>query len=136
MIYQWLSEADRNCAAENPELGDDGILHLRAVLGTCLNMVANLTKDCIDGIHLLENKRSASRKLLQMKLVFCVEQTITFAKLVHEIQCLGKSKGSDPIYFTLFKYCTKCIQTLLTDSNIQVNRSQSVKHLGVVISIT
>ncbi|XP_059452821.1 protein SWEETIE isoform X2 [Corylus avellana] len=105
---------------ENPELGDDGILHLRAVLGTCLNMVANLTKDCIDGIHLLENKRSTLRKLLQMKLVFCVEQTITFTKLVHEIQCLGKSKGSDPIYFTLFKYCTECIRTLLADSNIQV----------------
>lgn len=85
MIYKWLSEADRNCAAENPELDDNGILHLRAVLGTCLNMVANLTKDCI----LLENKRLASRKLLQMKLVFCVEQTITFAKLAHEIQCLG-----------------------------------------------
>lgn len=50
VIYKWLSEADRNCAAENPELDDNGILHLRAVLGNCLNMVANLTKDCIDGI--------------------------------------------------------------------------------------
>ncbi|KAF5457431.1 hypothetical protein F2P56_021532, partial [Juglans regia] len=115
-----LSEANRICAAENSKLGDDGVQYLRAVIGTCLNVIANLTKDCIEGIHVLENKRSDLRKLLQMKLAFSAEQTISFAKLVHEIQCLGQSKDIHPIYFTLFMYCTECIRTLLIDVNIQV----------------
>ncbi|KAG6716276.1 hypothetical protein I3842_04G041200 [Carya illinoinensis] len=105
---------------ENSKLGDDGIQYLRAVIGTCLTVIANLTKDCIEGIHVLENKRSDFRKLLQMKLAFSGEQTISFAKLVHEIQCLGQTKDIHPIYSTLFTYCTECIRTLLTDVNIQV----------------
>ncbi len=98
-------------------------------------MIANLTTDCIKCIHLLENKRSDLRKLHQMKLAFSVEQTISFAKLVHETERLGASEGSDPIYFTLFKCCTECIRTLLTDSSIQVKRSLFLKYLGVVIGV-
>lgn len=128
-----LSEANRICAAENSKLGDDGVQYLRAVIGTCLNVIANLTKDCIEGIHVLENKRSDLRKLLQMKLAFSVEQTISFAKLVHEIQCLGQSKDNRPIYFTPFMYCTECIRTLLIDVNIQVNRYLSFKYWGEII---
>ncbi|KAB1211181.1 HEAT repeat-containing protein 5A [Morella rubra] len=105
--------------SENFKLGDEGSHYLRAILGTCLNVLANLIKECIKGIHLLDNKRSDLRKLLQMKLAFSVEQTISFAKLVHGIHCLG-SNGSDAIYFTLLKYCTECIRMSLVDSNIQV----------------
>lgn len=130
-----LSEYSGICAAENFKLGDEGSHYLRAILGTCLNVLANLIKECIKGIHLLDNKRSDLRKLLQMKLAFSVEQTVSFAKLVHGIHCLG-SNSSDAIYFTLLKYCTECIRMSLVDSNIQVNRSLSLKYLGMVIVIT
>lgn len=128
-----LSEVNRICSAENSKLGDDGIQYLRAVIGTCLNVIANLTKDCIEGIHVLENKRPDLRKLLQLKLVFSAEQTISFAKLVHEIQCHGQSKDTHPIYFALLMCCTKCIRMLLTDINIQVNRYISFKYRGEII---
>ncbi|KAL4652128.1 hypothetical protein ACB092_01G210800 [Castanea dentata] len=105
---------------DNLKLGDDGILHLRTVIGTCLDVISNLTTDFIEDIHLLEYKRSDLRKLHQMKIAFSVEQTISFAKLVHEIEGLDESEGSDPVYFTLFKCCTECIRTLLTDSSILV----------------
>ena len=125
-MIKWLSEAFSICAADNSKLGDDGILHLRTVIGTCLDVITNLTTDFIEDIHLLEYKRSDSRKLHQMKIAFSVEQTISFAKLVHEIEGLDESEGSDPVYFTLFKCCTECIRTLLTDSSILVNRSLCV----------
>lgn len=125
-MIKCLSEALSICAADNSKLGDDGILHLRTVIGTCLDVIANLTTDFIEDIHLLEYKRSDLRKLHQMKIAFSVEQTISFAKLVHEIEGLDESEGSDPVYFTLFKCCTECIRTLLTDSSILVNRSLCV----------
>lgn len=85
-------------------------------------MIADLTKDCIKGIQLLENKRSDLRKLLQLKLIFSLEEIISFAKLAYEIECLGETKGSNPICLTVFKCCAKYIQIVLNDSNIQVNR--------------
>ncbi|PPS04257.1 hypothetical protein GOBAR_AA16405 [Gossypium barbadense] len=59
-----------------PNLGDDAIVHLRNILCTSLDELADLTKDCIEGIHL--------------------------------------------IYFSVFKFCTNCMLTILTDSNLQV----------------
>ncbi|XP_022772079.1 protein SWEETIE isoform X3 [Durio zibethinus] len=103
-----------------PNLGDDAIVHLRNILCTSLNEIAGLTKDCIAGIHLLQNKRSDLRKLLLLKLAFSIEQIIMLPKIMHEIQCLEGNKDSDPIYFSVFKFCTNCMQSILTDSNLQV----------------
>ncbi|PPR92045.1 hypothetical protein GOBAR_AA28636 [Gossypium barbadense] len=103
-----------------PNLGDDAIVHLRNILCTPLDELADLTKDCIEGIHLLHNKRSDLRKLLLLKLAFSIEQIVMLPKIMHEIQCLEGNKDSDPIYFSVFKFCTDCMLTILTDSNLQV----------------
>ena len=106
--------------ADAPNHGDDAILHLRNILCSSLNEIAGLAKDCIEGIHLLHNKRSDLRKLLLLKLAFSIEQIIMLPKIMHEIQCLERNKDSDPVYFSVFKFCTYCMQTILTDSNLQV----------------
>ncbi|KAM2466399.1 hypothetical protein PS1_008328 [Malus domestica] len=101
-------------------VGEDGLLHMQKLLGTCLNVITDLTEDCIKSIHLQENKRSDLHILLQTKLAFSLEQTISFAKLGYEINYLEENRDGDSVYSTMFKYCTKCVQTVLTDSNIQV----------------
>ncbi|OMO80110.1 Armadillo-like helical, partial [Corchorus capsularis] len=103
-----------------PKLGDDAIVHLRTILCTSLNEIAGLTKDCIEGIGLLRNKRSDLRKLLLLKLAFSIEQIFMLPKIMHEIQCLEGNKDNYPVYFSVFKFCTNCVQTILTDSNVQV----------------
>ncbi|XP_039034805.1 protein SWEETIE isoform X2 [Hibiscus syriacus] len=101
-------------------LGDDAIDHLRNILCTSLDELADLTKDCIEGIHLLHNKRSDLRKLLLLKLAFSIEQIVMLLKIMHEMQCLEGNKESDPVYFSVFKFCTDCMLAILTDSNLQV----------------
>ncbi|XP_057950084.1 protein SWEETIE isoform X2 [Malania oleifera] len=105
---------------DQSELSDETILYLRTIIGACLAVISSLTKNCIEGIHLLEKKRSDLSKLLQMKLAFFVEQTFSFAKLAYEIQPLGEHMDSNTIYYTIFKNCIVCIQTVLTDSSVQV----------------
>ncbi|PSR87811.1 HEAT repeat-containing protein isoform 1 [Actinidia chinensis var. chinensis] len=101
-------------------LGDESICYLRTIIGACLDAIASLTKNCIESIHLVENKTSSSCKLLQMKLAFALEQMSSLAKLAYEIVCLGENQENDPILFTVIQHCTKCIQIVLTDTNIQV----------------
>ena len=92
---------------------------MRMILGSCLDAIATLSKDCIERIHLLESK-SDLRTLWQSKLAFSLEQTLLFAKLVHEMECLGEHTDDDRVYFTMLNNCTGCFQTTLTDSNIWV----------------
>ncbi|EEF45628.1 conserved hypothetical protein [Ricinus communis] len=108
------------CIVDSSIHCDDGSLHLRATIGTCMNLVADLTEDCLKGIHFLENKRSDLRKLLQLKLAFSLEQTISLAKLACQIECFGETKSSSPICYTVFKCCTRYFHTVLSDSNVQV----------------
>ncbi|GMN57078.1 hypothetical protein TIFTF001_026181 [Ficus carica] len=89
------------------------------ILGSCLDAIATLSKDCIERIHLLESK-SDLRTLWQSKLAFSLEQTLLFAKLGHEMECLGGHTDDDRVYFTMLNNCTGCFQTTLTDSNIRV----------------
>ncbi|CAK7344397.1 unnamed protein product [Dovyalis caffra] len=116
MLHRRLIEV---CVADSAEHGNDGS-HLRAILGACLNVIADLIKDCVKGIHLLENKRSNLRKLLQLKLSFSIEQMMLFAKVVYESQLHGQTEGSRTIFLAVLKYCTKYYQTVLNDSNLQV----------------
>ncbi|XVE72050.1 hypothetical protein DITRI_Ditri11bG0007500 [Diplodiscus trichospermus] len=102
-------------------LGDDAIAHLRNILCTSLSEIAGLTKDCIEGVRVLHNKRSDLRKLLLLKLAFSIEQIIILPKIMNELQCLEGDKDSDPVYFSVFKFYTNCMQSILTDSNLQVH---------------
>ncbi|KAJ4707111.1 HEAT repeat-containing protein 5B-like [Melia azedarach] len=101
-------------------LGDEGIMHLRTIFGTCLNVIADLAEYCIEGIHKLENNRSDLCKLLQLKLAFSVEHNVSLAKLAHEITCPGENKDSIPICFAVLKFCAESMKTALIDSNVQV----------------
>ncbi|KAK7269008.1 hypothetical protein RIF29_21723 [Crotalaria pallida] len=99
---------------------DDSILPLSKMFGSCLSMVAALTKDCIEGIHLQGVKSFNQRKLLQKKLAFSLEQHISMAKLALEIECVEEGNERNSIYVSALSYCIRCIQTVLSDSNMQV----------------
>ncbi|RYR59970.1 hypothetical protein Ahy_A04g017089 isoform A [Arachis hypogaea] len=99
---------------------DDGALQLRELFGTCLSVVAAMTKDCIEGFHLQEIKGSNLRKLIQMKLVFSLEQSISIAKLALELKCVADGETSNSLCANALRYCIRCIQTVLNDSNLQV----------------
>ncbi|TYH61922.1 hypothetical protein ES332_D07G083700v1 [Gossypium tomentosum] len=119
-IVKCVNSSLKKLIDDAPNLGDDAIVHLRNILCISLDELADLTKDCIEGIHLLHNKRSDLRKLLLLKLAFSIEQIVMLPKIMHEIQCLEGNKDSDPIYFSVLKFCTDCMLTILTDSNLQV----------------
>ncbi|GMH27186.1 hypothetical protein Nepgr_029029 [Nepenthes gracilis] len=96
------------------------ILQLQMILGACQNAIANLTMDCIEGIHLLENKNSRLRKLVHTKLAFGLEQTLFFADLIYKIELLQGSKCVNSVNMAIFADCTKCIKIVFADANIQV----------------
>ncbi|KAL1208787.1 Protein SWEETIE [Cardamine amara subsp. amara] len=98
----------------------DSNVHLKAVFGACLHTVGDLTKDCINGIHLVDNKRSGLRKLLQLKLVFCLEQLFSLAKLAYEFDCPGDETDTNSIRIAMLKSCHISIAAVVKDSNVQV----------------
>lgn len=98
--------------------GEGAVLCFPGFLETSLDVIIGLIKDCIKGIHLLDNKRFDSRKLIQTKLAFSFEQTILLAKLAHH--CLAQRTDGNPLHFTLLKHCTECIRNVLGDTNMQV----------------
>ncbi|KAJ8751677.1 hypothetical protein K2173_025839 [Erythroxylum novogranatense] len=97
--------------------GDDAVHYLSVTIGTCLNTISDLMKDCMKGMSLLESKRTDLRKLLQLKLSFSLEQVVFFAKLAYEIDCFQEG---NPIWLAAFNYCSACFQTVLDDRNLQV----------------
>ncbi|XP_062106312.1 protein SWEETIE isoform X2 [Humulus lupulus] len=135
--YKWISKASTNscfskvndffkCTSlllkkfiDEYKAADSDFPGMRMIFGICLNAIANLSKDCIQKIHLLENK-SGLRTLWQAKLAFSLEQTILVAQLIDEIECPGEHGDGDHVYFSMFKCCIECIQNVLNDSNIQV----------------
>ncbi|ESQ28765.1 hypothetical protein EUTSA_v10017993mg [Eutrema salsugineum] len=98
----------------------DSSVPLRAIFGACLHMVDDLTKDCINGINLVDNKRSGLRKLLQLKLAFCLEQLFSLAKLAYEFDCPGDETDTNSICIAMLKSCHTSIATVVRDSNMQV----------------
>ncbi|KAL9427618.1 hypothetical protein AB3S75_029744 [Citrus x aurantiifolia] len=110
----------KNVVEDALTLGDDGIIHLRTIFGSCLNVIADVMKNCVEGLHLLENKRSDLGRLLQLKLAFTLEQNVSLAKLANETGCPWDNKDCIPIGFAVFKCCAESIRTVFTDSNLQV----------------
>ncbi|KAL6961015.1 hypothetical protein U1Q18_038778 [Sarracenia purpurea var. burkii] len=106
--------------ADKSKLGDDDNCKLRTIIRACLDVIASLTRDCIESIHRIENKRHISCKMLQMKLSFALEHVSSLAKLAYEIEYLGENRENDLILFAVIRRCTKCIQTVLVDTNILV----------------
>ncbi|KAL2329485.1 hypothetical protein Fmac_017066 [Flemingia macrophylla] len=99
---------------------DDRILPLRDMFGTCLSVVAALTKDCIEGFHLQKVKSFNQHKLIQTKLAFSLEQIIFISKLALESKYAEDCEARNSICVGALRYCVRCIQTVLSDSNMQV----------------
>lgn len=98
----------------------DSSVHLGAMFGACVHMVGDLTKDCIDGIHLVDTKRSGLRKLLQLKLAFCLEQLFSLAKFAYELHCPEDETETNSICIAVLKSCHISIAAVVKDSSVQV----------------
>lgn len=103
------------------ELDSDVISQLRTINQACLNASLSLSNDCIKRIHLLEDKRSNFRKLLQIKLVYSLEYAASFAKLAFELENLAKEQEYNPMLSTVLHHSIQCIQATLHDSDIQAS---------------
>ncbi|KAG4926167.1 hypothetical protein JHK87_051707 [Glycine soja] len=99
---------------------DDSILPLRDMFGTCLSVVAALTKDCIEGFHLQEVKSFNQRRLIHTKLAFSLEQIISISKLALASKYAEDCEARNSICVGAVRYCIQCIHTVLSDSNVQV----------------
>lgn len=101
----------------------DSSVHLGAMFGACVHMVGDLTKDCIDGIHLVDTKRSGLRKLLQLKLAFCLEQLFSLAKFAYELHCPEDETETNSICIAVLKSCHISIAAVVKDSSVQVTET-------------
>ncbi|XP_027929548.1 protein SWEETIE isoform X2 [Vigna unguiculata] len=97
----------------------DSFIPLRDMFGTCLSVVAALTKDCIEEFHLVV-KSLNQRKLIHTKLSFSLDQIISISKLALESKYAEDCEARNSICVGALQYCIRCIQTLLSDSNMQV----------------
>ncbi|XP_022635843.1 protein SWEETIE isoform X2 [Vigna radiata var. radiata] len=97
----------------------DSFIPLRDMFGTCLSVVAALTKDCIEECHLLV-KSFNQRKLIHTKLSFSLDQIVSISKLALESKYAEDCEARNSICVGALQYCIRCIQTLLSDSNMQV----------------
>ena len=93
------------------------------MFGACVHMVGDLAKDCIDGIHLVDTKRSGLRKLLQLKLAFCLEQLFSLAKFAYELHCPGDETETNSICTAVLKSCHISIAAVVKDSSMQVTET-------------
>ncbi|RDY13657.1 Protein SWEETIE, partial [Mucuna pruriens] len=91
---------------------DDSFLPLRDMFGTCLSVVAALTKDCIEGFHLQEVKSFNQRRLIHTKLAFSLEQIISISKLALESKYAKDCEARNSICVGALRYCVRCIQTV------------------------
>ncbi|XP_021759988.1 protein SWEETIE-like isoform X1 [Chenopodium quinoa] len=96
----------------------DDIHHLQSIIGACQNFTSDFAKDCIEAIHLLENRRSNVRRLLYAKLAFCLEQMLSFADLVYKMELCPEKKSAKNV--ATFLGCTRSIQLVIMDANLQV----------------
>ncbi|KAJ9561951.1 hypothetical protein OSB04_007111 [Centaurea solstitialis] len=105
---------------EKSTLDEDALCYLRTITGACLNLNVNLTNDCINSIHLLEDKMTNSSKLPQKKLAFSLEQIITFAKLSYEIELFSENQERKAIFYGMLCHCSNSFHEVLNDRYIQV----------------
>lgn len=97
---------------------------------TCLSVIAALIKYGIEEFHLREVKSLNHRKLIHAKLAFSLEQIILIAKLALESKYVDNCEASKSICVIAITYCVRCFQTVLGDSNMQVN-----EYVGNVTSL-
>ncbi|EHA8592472.1 putative protein SWEETIE [Cocos nucifera] len=91
------------------------------VLGAWASMLTFLSQDCIKRICIMESKMGDSSKLLAKILVFCLEEVVALARLVHQSHHLQEYKANNRmLLFSIFKHCTKCVRDTFYVTNIQI----------------
>ncbi|XP_076960722.1 protein SWEETIE-like [Bidens hawaiensis] len=116
---------------EKPTLDDDGLSYLRTMTRACLNMNINLTNNCVKSIHSSEDKMTNSQLSLK-KLVFSLEQIISFAKLTYEIELIRDNQESKPIFYSMLCLCTNSFREVLNDQHIQVQAITLQTLIGIL----
>jgi hypothetical protein len=116
-FVHFITHLLKNHVEEKSKLDNDDICYLRKIIGASLDLVTNLGKDCIKNMHILDDKRLSSTKLLQTKLAISLEQLFSFTKLSYEFESMHNNQEH---LYTIFTHCTSFIQTLLADPIIQV----------------
>ncbi|XP_038985409.1 protein SWEETIE isoform X2 [Phoenix dactylifera] len=111
----------KRCFIDEAELHIDDYDNLMTVLGAWASMLAFLSQDCIKRICIMESKISDSSKLLAKILVFCLEEVVALARLVHQSHHLREYKANNHmLLFSVFKLCTKCVRDTFYVTNIQI----------------
>lgn len=98
--------------------GLDVVHDLQSIIGACQNFTSDFAKDCIEVIHLLENRKSNMRRLLYAKLVFCLEQMLSFADMAYKMELCPEKKSSRNVATSIS--CVRCMQLVIMDANVQV----------------
>ncbi|KAL9993657.1 putative armadillo-like helical, protein SWEETIE [Helianthus debilis subsp. tardiflorus] len=117
---------------EKPTLDDDDLCYLRTMTNACLNININLSNNCVKRIHSLDDKMTNLSQLSQKKLVFSLEQIITFAKLIYEIELIGDNQESKPVFYSMLRQCTNSFHEVLNDQHIQVQAITLQTLIGVI----
>ncbi|KAL8161118.1 hypothetical protein V2J09_012607 [Rumex salicifolius] len=121
-INEFVQSTDmllRRLVEDESNLDDSTMLQLQTIITASENATKDLTTECVEAIHLLENKKSNLRRLMNTKLAFCLEQTLNFASLAYKIIVLQR-KSVDSISMATFADCVKCFDRVLMDESIQV----------------
>ncbi|KAL9230110.1 hypothetical protein vseg_005500 [Gypsophila vaccaria] len=105
-----------NFVQEKSINGLDTVHQLQIITGACQDAILKFVKDCIEAIHLLENRVSNLRKLVYAKLTFCLEQLLFFADLMYKMDPSQK----DDYSMNIASGCIRSIAPVLMDANIHV----------------
>ncbi|VFQ70327.1 unnamed protein product [Cuscuta campestris] len=103
-----------------PHLGDDDVQFFTATFRACISASASSLEDCIESIHQFQDKKSNRLKLLFMKLAMYLEQCVSLAKTAFEVECHREKQEFKVVLYATLCHSTKCFQTVLSDSEIQV----------------
>lgn len=106
--------------SDKPQIDGDGICEMKLVNQACLSSSTSLITDCIERIHMWEDKRSSQCKLMQKKLAIALEHLVSFSKIAFELDCPGEVQELDLELSTVLRHSTECMRTVLNDCNIQV----------------
>ncbi|XP_042449151.1 protein SWEETIE-like [Zingiber officinale] len=93
----------------------------KTVLGSWADVLLFLSGECIKRILIVDDRINESSKLLAMILVFCLEETVALARLVHEAQQLSENSAIDGMLFcSIVHNFTNCISNIISTNNMQV----------------
>ncbi|KAG9140394.1 hypothetical protein Leryth_018528, partial [Lithospermum erythrorhizon] len=119
-FVQSITSVLKGFIKDNFSFEDDVMFHLTTICSASLNAVTSITKHCIRSIHDLENRKSISGKLLQMKLAFSFEQCYSIAKFTFDLEKRVENDQRSSIVLSVLHQAIQCARVVLTDDDTQV----------------